>query len=215
MLMEPYDSDEFDDVQEGDASILIDSLFRAWVNEKGAPELLDYANDAVSQLLDKVVEQEGAVHEMGQDNLTKHFLRHIFQTEIVRIKYLIKAYLRTRQIKIEQHVAYILNEKNNQIPKLSAAELRYAQGYKEISDTLKQTSFLNQLPDRVANPPQGKDESVVAPNDRNYVFCYVEQDLGHLQIDETVTISLSRGNIYVLRYDLIATYLADSSVRLL
>ena len=53
------------------------------------------------------------------------------------------------------------------------------------------------------------------PNERTYVFCYVLSDLGNLQIDTTVNIALNTGNIYVVRYDLIASYLADKKVKLL
>lgn len=57
-------------------------FLQAWVNEKAAPTLLPYAKDEVTELLDRVVQQESAAREMGRDNLTKHFLLHIFQVEV-------------------------------------------------------------------------------------------------------------------------------------
>eukprot|EP00729_Bicosta_minor_P016403 gene16403-30393_t len=54
-------------------------LRRAWVSEKSAPEVLDYEEDAVEQLLQMVNDQEEQSREQATDTIVHQFIFNVYQ----------------------------------------------------------------------------------------------------------------------------------------
>merc|ERR1711990_81543 len=98
------------------------------VSEKGAPEILQYQDEAVDGLLELIKQQEIDASEQANESTTNQFLFNVYQMEINRLKYMLSAYLRTRLFKIEKHVLHILKHPDLQ-SRLSLSEITYAKQY--------------------------------------------------------------------------------------
>ncbi|EIE76544.1 hypothetical protein RO3G_01248 [Rhizopus delemar RA 99-880] len=77
-------------------------LTKVWMDERNAPEVLKYRRDLVESLLDAVEKQSEKIFESMELNSDSdsRFIHMLLQTEIERIKYLLKSYLRTRLFKV-------------------------------------------------------------------------------------------------------------------
>ena len=75
--------------------------------------------------------------------LCLHFFTH--RTEIKRIKYMLRVYLRTRLKKIETFVLHILNSEEL-YARLSEQEQEFARGYTDAMDQLFTSSVLSHVP---------------------------------------------------------------------
>jgi hypothetical protein len=115
------DENDHENEDNKDDTSLIRQMMRYWVNEKMAPELLESKGDEVDALMDLVNRQVGfrmklsereidqsvsqaeAVEKVSKDDRTdskEHFKLILVQTEMQRVKYLIRSYIRTRLNKV-------------------------------------------------------------------------------------------------------------------
>lgn len=188
----------------------IPQLTEVWMNERNAPELLPYERSLVEPLIAAIEKQA----EFVMDQVEDKFAGMIYQTEIERIKFLLKSYLRVRLSKIEKYTLYILRQENSD-ELLSPQEVIYARRYQELIEAHNHDSFLHQLPkiqhrqDEVA----GDLNMVVEPNFDTPVFVKVIQTLGHVQIKEDEVL-FEKDDIIFLRYNDVKRYLRDGKVRL-
>ncbi|KAF9423620.1 GINS complex subunit [Podila epigama] len=111
-----------------DPSEWVSQLTQAWINERSAPEILKYEAEAVQGLVAKCDEQQGIIDELDTGNDATIIISILYQTELERIKFVLRSYLRTRISKIELHCQFILKDISSR-RKLSKAELTYAERY--------------------------------------------------------------------------------------
>ena len=100
-------------------------LKHAWMNEKQAPELLPFVGDELlGGLVAKVAAQEAKIKDItqalassgtrgsGRESVANQHQHRtmllVYQTEVDRIKYLIRSYLRTRLAKMERHGVHLV-----------------------------------------------------------------------------------------------------------
>uniref|UniRef100_H3GIC8 DNA replication complex GINS protein SLD5 n=1 Tax=Phytophthora ramorum TaxID=164328 RepID=H3GIC8_PHYRM len=85
-----------------------------WVNELNAPEILQYNDEMVSEMLEQIRNQQEYVDSVYEDRtqLTeeKSFINKLYQMEIDRLRYMVSSYLRTRLRKIEKFAVHILGD---------------------------------------------------------------------------------------------------------
>ena len=92
----------------------LQALTRAWINERSCPDLLPYPTDLIQRCTDAVRGQIDVIEEKtGAMDPASNFTLVILQTELERIKFLIRSYLRARIAKVcntgQQHRHAIAN----------------------------------------------------------------------------------------------------------
>ena len=137
-------------------------LKRAYTNEKCAPELLPFEADLVSRVTEQVEHQEGTVSSAraaaaagsgaGADDL----MAHIYHAELNRVRFLLRAYYRTRLFKIERNAVHVLKEPEV-LERLSEQEREYATNYANAVEE-HFGAALGQMPDRYASMLQQIEE---------------------------------------------------------
>jgi len=219
--MDPDDENVSQDYGEEDEEAggkYISQLQKAWVNEKAAPDILDYKEETVQNLLELVKEQETSAQEHANDTTTHQFLFNVYQMEIGRLKYMLSAYLRTRLWKIEKYHIHILNSDVLK-GRLSPAEIRYAQEYRRGLQGHMLTSCLDALPDsfRKVDVVKAGQNMVPAPDQSAYVFCHVEDgQIGDVVVDEMgTTLSLAEKDRLAVQYKYVEPLVREGKVRLL
>ncbi|ORX46805.1 GINS complex, Sld5 component [Hesseltinella vesiculosa] len=194
-------------------------LTKVWMNERNAPELLPYRKQLVDFLIERIEDQAGLVMDHMSSNLENKFISMLFQTEMERIRYLIKSYLRTRLHKIEKYTLELLRRPDYQ-ELMSAQEIAYARRYQELLETYNHDSFLHHLP-----PTQHKQDEmhgdlnmVVTANLEAPVFCRVLDDVGVHQWmvnDTEESTEMDKGGTYIIRYRAIKELLQEGRVQLI
>ena len=88
------DDEDLDDVRK---------LGRAWVKERGTVDIMPWAGDLIDSLFDKLEQQQKMVDTLKSDPQTseeEHFKLMLVGTEMERVKFLIRSYVRTRLHKV-------------------------------------------------------------------------------------------------------------------
>ncbi|KAF9430116.1 GINS complex subunit [Entomortierella beljakovae] len=102
-------------------------LTQAWINERASPDILQYEQAATNEVLSKIEEQTIILDDMDSGNDTIMIISILYQTELERVKFVLRSYLRTRISKIEKFCEYILSNEDGRLDRLSAAERTHAQ----------------------------------------------------------------------------------------
>ncbi|KAK9389042.1 hypothetical protein V1515DRAFT_594564 [Lipomyces mesembrius] len=195
------------------------SLVRLWISERTCPDILPYAHDLLDTMLDRVREQVEVieVNTTSGDAGGGAKLKLLFvETEIERVKFLVRGYLRARILKIDKYYTHILNNLDMQT-RLSQSELRYT---KRRGNQLKRyydLRFLSALPPSLQrlDDTAGGLQMVDAPDLDEVVFVRVLRDVpGEVDLGNDDKIELRTGNIYVLPYKVIRRYVDNGDVQL-
>ncbi|SAM07532.1 hypothetical protein [Absidia glauca] len=192
-------------------------LTRLWMNERNAPELLPYQKQLIDNLIE-MIEDQAMMDEMTS-NLESKFASMLYQTEMERIRYLIKSYLRTRLFKIEKYTLELLR-KPDYAEIMSSQEIVYARRYQELIEVHNHESFLQQLPttQHKQDEKAGDLDMVVSANLEAPVFCRVLDDIGEIQWavnDSAETTVLEKDGTYIIRYRAIQEYLKEERIQLI
>ncbi|KAL4210970.1 GINS complex, Sld5 component [Rhizopus microsporus] len=194
----------------------VKELIVVWMNERNSPEMLPYRNDLVDSLTKAVEHQSEKIFEQMEINTDteSRFIQMIQQTEIERIKYLLRSYLRTRLFKIEKFSLHLLRQPDvREI--LSEPEYDYAQKYQELIEAHGYSAFLHQLPASQQRQDEETPEGsmVVQPNLDAPVFASVLADRLNIQTAGEM-LELEKGDLYMLRYIDVRDFLSLGQVRL-
>lgn len=92
---------------------------------------------------------------MGTGMSDERFYLNIMRLEIERVKYMLKAYLRTRIIKIEKHLLYIVEK--DQANLLSQAEMDYAWTLYEAKKEHLNQEFFSKVSKKLNCMEEGQD----------------------------------------------------------
>ncbi|KAN0034310.1 hypothetical protein ACTFIV_000807 [Dictyostelium citrinum] len=178
---------------------LLDKLKRAWINEKYAPNLLNYEEDIIKEVMEKIEEKE-SLCASAISNINLQFTANIYEMEIERLKYIIKCYLVQRIKKIDKFYTSILlqieNDEDDSFKLLSEFEINYCQKYKALMDGYFKNTLLNSIPKDF----QKMDSNTInRPFLNTFVFCKPREDLGDFLVDDE-TIDFKKTSIYFLKY---------------
>ena len=142
----------------------------------------------------------------------------IVQTELERIKYIIRSYLRARLFKIDKHLQYIFDNPI-QSSRLSHDERDYATKHLALIDRHYHHAFLRDLPDNLqrTNDATGGISMIEEPDLDRAVFCKVVKQPVNPMLDlgNDESISLTMDSIYMVRYSVVRELIMDGSIELI
>lgn len=79
----------------------LQALTRAWINERSCPELLPYPQDLIQRSTEGVQQQIERIENLtGAMDPSANFTLVILQTELERVKFLLRSFLRARIAKV-------------------------------------------------------------------------------------------------------------------
>mmetsp|Transcript_3275 Transcript_3275/g.11795 ORF Transcript_3275/g.11795 Transcript_3275/m.11795 type:complete len:208 (+) Transcript_3275:1587-2210(+) len=145
-----------------------------------------------------------------------------------RVKFLLRAYLRTRLTKVEQYILHTMMDSERFDEFLSPEERQFAEGYLVAMERHLQQSVLDQMPDKFqsmleqvehdeaeeeagAAPPAM--DMVTAPDLDSHVFCRILEDQDNFEINEDV-MDLAKDDLYLMHYEPITELIAQNAVEL-
>eukprot|EP00128_Syssomonas_multiformis_P008678 Colp12_sorted_trinity150504_noHs@25695 len=190
-------------------------LLEAWRNEKLCPEIQHHHSDLIERISLAVKEQEDSIQEGVTENLNNYYFGRIFHSEVERVKYMIRDYLRLRLWKIEKYALHILK---NERRRLSEPEYNYAVDYVRLFDRHFKDSFLSAIPDtlRKLYEQNGNVDMVPRPDTQNFVFVEVKEKVGEFQINEEGDIvELDANDRFLLKYEPMRVLLAEEKIALI
>ena len=206
----------------------VSRLKRAYVNEKCAPEILPFELDLMRRVTESVETQESTVAASraaagsGASSATDDLTAHVHHAELNRIRFLMRAYYRTRLRKIETHAVHCLKEPDV-LARLSDLERAFASDYANVVEE-HFSSVLGQMPDGYESMVQqiieedGAFDMVPEPNADAHVFCRVRETRRDVMLDPDDpenTMDLERDDILLIRYRLIKTLMEEEVVDLM
>lgn len=193
-------------------------LKQALLNERNAPEILEYKSELVERIESQLDNQEALIEDLEAD-VDKSAIRFIFLHEKDRLKFLLKSYLRTRMRKIERYVEHILDT-DELHARLAPHEGAYAQEYFVMIGKHLKEAVLEHLPEsfqslvKESANSETKD-TIPTPDFDVHVFCRVLEDCGHIPIDsQGSTVDMEKDDVYIIRYRPIANLLYQNQVEL-
>lgn len=226
----------FDDIindfeEEAKPSIqsLQDEMSQVMLNERMAPELLPFENTLLNDILSQLSSKQQYLldsHEYGDINAALGVIDNdfklqlmIIETDIERVNYMVRLYLRTRLSKIDKFTIFYINEVND--PKnsglLSPQEQEYIQRHLKVLTQLYNNSFLSKLPKilTLLDDVSGGLSMIVEPDLDLPVFIQYSGEKLSLQLDEDEELDLEKDGIYVVKYRLVKRLLDLGDVKLI
>ena len=131
--------------------------------------------------------------------------------EIERVKYLLKSYLRSRIIKIEKQLIYLIEK--DQAHLLSQSEMEYAWNLSEAKKEVYQKDFFNKISKTLNKMEENMPEHmskyfclfwpflVPKPNSKQFVFVKFLVTMPKITILGHIDIQVKEDNIYFLPFD--------------
>ncbi|KAJ9104350.1 hypothetical protein QFC19_003992 [Naganishia cerealis] len=167
-------------------------LTKVWVRERGTPEIMQWEGELVEECLHKMGQQAQMLDLLRSDPQTsseEHFKLILVQTEMERVKYLVRAYLRCRLDKVEKFAQWIASSAGDDDARmqvqgrLSQLELSHAEKYAQLLHMHYNDSVLQSLPEkfRSLEVDFGTQRSMVRkPDMAQPVLIYCKKDLPDL-----------------------------------
>jgi len=137
----------------------------------------------------------------------------IQQTELERLKFLVRSLLRARIAKIDAHPLHYRDSAF-----LSADEAQYLRAHQALLSSHYGTSFLAQFPAALQrlDDTAGGISMVDAPDEDKAVFCRVLKDVGVVAVEGTdVSCDMRRGDVWVIRWSAIRNAVLSGDVELI
>lgn len=206
-------------------------LVTAMLNERMAPELLPYKHELINTTLTELQNQQQFLldsYEYGDTNAELGVIDTdfklqlmIIETDIERLSYLIRLYVRSRLNKIDAFTIYYMNETSNETATeklLSPQENEYMQKHFKILTKLYNNSFLKKFPKdlRYLDDTSGGQTMIDAPDVDQPVFIrVVGKEPIRLEMGAEGELELEELGVYVVRYRLIRQYLQSGEIVLI
>ena len=90
--------------EHGVKTSLVQKLRKAWINERYSPELCEYPEDTIKDLLAQLDIQREKIEELESN--AERFSSVVLQTELERINFLMRSLLRTRISKVLLNICH-------------------------------------------------------------------------------------------------------------
>lgn len=195
------------------------ALTQAWVSERIAPEILPYSQALMDSVSTKLRTQIELLEETEIRDAKTNFKLVIIQTELERVKYLMRSYLRARIYKLDKYALHCLRNQDIML-RLSSLERQYVQKHQAILERHYQLAFLKDLPEsgnlRKLDDVAAAGLSMIdAPDLKKAVFCKVVKPVSSEIRVGSERIDLEVGNILLIRYGAVRKFLYDESMVLI
>ncbi|KAF8433919.1 hypothetical protein L210DRAFT_3613993 [Boletus edulis BED1] len=205
--------------EEGEGETPLQQLIRHWMNERHAPDVLPFAEDVLSGLLDHIRRQSETVQLLRSDPSSseeEHFRTMLAQTEVERVKFVVRSYLRTRLFKIEKFARYIMTNPEVQ-QRLSENEVDHARRFAKLTDQHFYVSVLQGLPDNQQTlddktpflPPM-----IAEPDKSHAVFVHARQRCPPVRLLDGSTLTMQKGHVSLTPYSVVEQLVMRGEVEL-
>jgi GINS complex subunit 4 len=200
------------------SKLQVAKLKAAWINERMSPELLDFEADLLDKIMVRVREQVIFIEEQSmniQPGTDLKFILLVVESELERIKFLIRGYLRIRLSKIDKYTV-LISGSQELMGKLSESERAYMERHFDILKELYKGQFLSNMPPslQLLDDKSGGISMVEEPDLNTAVFLRVLQKVEHPVIAGQDRVLLEKGGVYVMRYSAIERLLKSGMVEL-
>ncbi|KAF7313322.1 DNA replication complex GINS protein SLD5 [Mycena chlorophos] len=197
----------------------LEKLTRHWMNERHAPDILPAQDVLLGTILDHLRRQSDTIQLLRGDPSTseeEHMRIMLAQTEVERVKFIVRSYVRTRLYKIEKYARHIIANEEVQT-RITAAERDYASRHAHLLDRHFHSSVLQSLPesqtglDDIPNfimPPM-----VTEPDTTRPVFAHARKATT-VRTDQGKTFDLSKGGLTLLPFSAVADEISSGRVEL-
>ncbi|KAK7028267.1 DNA replication complex GINS protein SLD5 [Favolaschia claudopus] len=197
----------------------LEQLTRHWMNERHAPDILPAQDVLLSSLLDHIRRQSETIQLLRGDPSTseeEHIRIMLAQTEVERVKFIVRSYVRTRLFKIENYARYIIANEDVQ-SRITMAERDYASRHAHLLDQHFHVSVLRSLPESQAGlddiPNFIMPPMVTEPDTTRAVFAHARKSTT-VKTPEGAVIDLAKGSLTLLSFSAVADLIADGTVEL-
>ncbi|CUM51809.1 DNA replication complex GINS protein SLD5 [Debaryomyces fabryi] len=212
---------------------LYDQLVAVMLNERMSPDLLPYKHELLKEVLTQLSNQQQYLldsHEYGDSNVESGIVTGdfklqlmIIETDIERLNYLVRLYLRTRLAKIDKFTIHYINETSNEDSTddrslLSPEETDYMHKHFKILTQLYNNSFLKKMPHflTLLDDTSGGQSMISVPDINQPVFIKVVTRVPIIiNLDEDEDLELVENGIYVVKYSLIKRYIEIGDIVLI
>lgn len=197
----------------------LEQLMRHWMNERHAPDILPAQEELLSGLLDHLRRQSKSVQSLRDDPSTsesEHFRIMLVQTEIERVKFFIRSYVRTRLFKIEKYARFVTSNAEVQT-RITTSELQHASRHAKMTDQHFYLSVLQSLPEAQAHlddTPVFYPSMVTQPNKSHPVFVHALQDCPPARLPDGTPITMNKGHIFLTPYSVVEHLVARGEAEL-
>ncbi|KAJ7475153.1 hypothetical protein B0H11DRAFT_2034366 [Mycena galericulata] len=197
----------------------LEQLTRHWMNERHAPDILPAQDVLLSSLLDHIRRQSDTIQLLRGDPSSseeEHIRIMLAQTEVERVKFIVRSYVRTRLFKIENYARYIIANEEVQT-RITAAERDYASRHAHLIDRHFYASVLQSLPesqsglDDIPNfimPPM-----VTEPDTTRAVFAHALRNT-IARTPEGKTVDLAKGSLTLVSFAAVSDLVESGDVEL-
>ncbi|KAI5961841.1 SLD5 [Candida pseudojiufengensis] len=224
-ILQEFEESTAKQYQSTSASIQQD-LITAMMNERMSPELLPYKTELLNTVLTHISNQQQFLldsHEYGEINSGNGIISSdfklqlmIIETDIERISYIVKLYLRTRLSKLNKFTIFYINISNDDDDSeyLSQEEKDYIHKYYQLLTSLYNNCFLKKLPQILTflDDSSGGQNMIVEPDLNQFVFVKcITKDPIFLQLEDE-ELELIENGVYVIKYNLIKRYLEQGDL---
>jgi len=138
------------------------------------------------------------------------------QTEIERVKFVVRSYVRTRLSKIEDYARWILLNPSLH-EKLSETELKHAQSYADLLTTHFGESVLKALPEQqqsLNDKPTFMPPMITPPDTTKPVFVLARRDCPPIYLPDGTKMEMRKGQVSLTQYRVIESLLFQDHVEL-
>lgn len=212
---------------------IYDQLVAAMLNERMSPDILPYKHELLKEVLTQLSNQQQYLldsHEYGDSNVESGIVTGdfklqlmIIETDIERLNYLVRLYLRTRLAKIDKFTIHYINETSNDDSTndrslLSPEETEYMHKHFKILTQLYNNSFLKKMPHflTLLDDTSGGQSMISVPDINQPVFIKVITKFPIIiNLDEDEDLELVENGIYVVKYSLIKKYIEIGDIVLI
>lgn len=212
-FLEDQDDDNQDEMT---AQKVLQTVERAWLNEKFSPELLPHQTEFVDCLLEQIKGMEGNLAKLSKTDPKVD----LHKLELERIKFMITSYLRTRLKKIECFCVNLLEKEANRSEEdayLSPAELKFAKEFSQNTDNHFDT-LLRHMPNIYNTLDRNKKN--IEPNLNSFVFLKCNKHIDSVIIRNSLEgqeeeIVLEDGSQHLMPYCSVAEFVKNGGVQLI
>ncbi|KIJ67197.1 hypothetical protein HYDPIDRAFT_84724 [Hydnomerulius pinastri MD-312] len=189
------------------------------MNERHAPDILPTEEDLLSRLLDHIRSQSETVQLLRSDPSSseeEHFRIMLAQTEVERVKFIVRSYLRTRLFKIEKFARYIMTNPEIQ-QRLSETEVDHARRFARLTDQHFYHSVLQSLPESqqtLDDQPPFVPSMVTEPDKARAVFVHARQICPPVRLPDGTALEMQKGHISLTPYSVVEQLVTRGEVEL-
>jgi len=201
------------------AETALQKLMRHWMNERHAPDILPAQEVLLGELLDHIRKQSDTVQLLREDPTSseeEHIRIMLAQTEVERVKFIVRSYMRTRLYKIERYARYITTNADVQ-SRISTAEREHASRHANITDRHFHYSVLQSLPATQAaldDSPIFVPPMITEPDKTRPVFVHAVETCPPVRLPDGTSMMMEKGHISLIPYYVVEQLVARGDVEL-